>query len=188
MSPLPAGLKAELKKALKAARWEHTKGVARQAGLLAARHGVDPDRAELAGLLHDCGKALEREKMRPLLTRAGVDAQERLMPGLWHAPVGAYLARRHYGIRDGEILRAVRFHSTGAPRQTPLQRILFVADYTEPGRPWPEAKPLRALALKNLDQAYLEVLKLKLDDLIQRARPLHSRSVSAYHDALKSLR
>lgn len=184
MNGLTAGLKAELKRALKSARWEHTKGVARQAGLLAARHGVDPDRAELVGLLHDCGKALERDKMKPLLTRAGVDAQERALPALWHAPVGAYLARRQYGIKDAEMLRAIRFHSTGAPRQTTLQRILFVADYTEPGRPWPEAKPLRALALKDLDQAYLQVLKYKLEDLIQRERPLHPRSVRAYHDAL----
>jgi predicted HD superfamily hydrolase involved in NAD metabolism len=179
-----AGLSARLKTSLKRARWEHTRGVVKTADRLARLHGIDPDRARLAAWLHDCAKALDRESLRPLLGKAGADAEERALPALWHAPVGAYLARRDFGLHDREILSAIRHHSTGAPRQTPLQMALFVADYIEPGRPtWPELPALRRLARKDLRAAWSQVLRHKLMDLLARERPLHPRSLAAYHSA-----
>ena len=179
-----SALSRRLKSALKVARFAHTKGVVKTADRLARKHGVDPARARLAAWLHDCGKALDREAMQPLLRRARLDVQERALPALWHAPVGALLALRDYGLKDAEILRAIRFHSTGAPDQTRLQKLLFVADYIEPGRPlWDELPALRRLALKDLDAAWGQVLKHKLLDLLQRQRPLHPRSLAAYHAA-----
>jgi predicted HD superfamily hydrolase involved in NAD metabolism len=177
-------LAARLKAELKPARWDHTRGVLRTAERLAERHGVDPARARVAALLHDCGKALEREALKKLLKESGADAHEKALPALWHAPVGAWRARHVYGCRDAEILAAVRFHSTGAPGQSPLQKLLFVADYIEPGRPaWAELPALRALARRDLGAAWGQVLKFKLIDLLGRERPLHPRSLAAYHDA-----
>jgi predicted HD superfamily hydrolase involved in NAD metabolism len=179
-------LAARLKAALKSARYEHTRGVVKTARDLAKRFDVDPERAALAAWLHDCGKALDREAMRPLLRWAGVDRHEKDMPPLWHAPVGAYLARRDYGIQDPEILGAIRWHSTGAPGRTPLQKLLFVADYIEPGRPsWPELPALRRLARLDLNAAWTHAVRHKLIDLLQRGRPLHPRSLAAYHAALQ---
>lgn len=177
-----------LKSRLKAGRFKHTQGVVKTAAKLARRHGIGVKRVEIAAWLHDCGKTLDRAAMQRLLGVAKLDKHELAMPQLWHAPVGAYLARRDYGVVDSEILKAIRLHSTGAPNMTPLQKVLFVADYTEPGRPdWPELKALRALALKNLDLAFLEVLGYKMTDLLKHKRHLHRRSIDAYHFALKSL-
>jgi predicted HD superfamily hydrolase involved in NAD metabolism len=185
MQKLPALLKARFK----TGRFKHTQGVVRTAIRLAARHGASVERCEKAAWLHDCAKSLDRDAMKAFLTRAKADSLERRLPPLWHAPVGAYLARHEFGIKDREILQAVRFHSTGAPRMTRLQKILFVADYTEPGRPdWPELKELRPLSLKDLDLAFLEVLRHKMIDLLQNRRPLHPRSVEAYHFELLSPR
>ena len=183
---MPSQLEALLKTRLKAQRFKHTRGVAKTALKLAKLHGVAKAKAELAGWLHDCGKALERKQMKRLLTKSGADRDERSMPGLWHAPVGAWLARHEYQVKDSEVLRAIRFHSTGAPKMTKLQQVLFVADYIEPGRPrWPGLPALRRLAQKNLAAAYLGVLKAKISDLLASHRHLHPRSVAAYHDALK---
>jgi predicted HD superfamily hydrolase involved in NAD metabolism len=178
-------LAARLKSGLKSARYAHTLGVVKTARTLAKMHGVDPERAALAAWLHDWAKALDREAMKRLLVRAGVDRQERALPALWHAPVGAYLARRDFAVSDPEILRAIRFHTTGSPGQTPLQKLLFVADYIEPGRPkWPELPALRRLARRDLGAAWSQVLKEKLMDLILRGRPLHPRSLAAYNSSL----
>src|SRR5688572_23351807 len=98
-----------LKSRLKSGRFRHSEGVAQCAAKLAKRHGVNLMKVELASWLHDCAKALGREEMKLLLGAARVDAQERKMPPLWHAPVGAYLARRDYGVKDREILQAIRF-------------------------------------------------------------------------------
>jgi predicted HD superfamily hydrolase involved in NAD metabolism len=179
-------LAARLKKTFKSARFTHTRGVVKTIRSLAARHKVDPERAVKAAWLHDCAKALEREDMQPLLARAHLDAHEKALPALWHAPVGAFLARRDYGVKDLEILKAIRFHSTGAPGQTPLQKLLFVSDYIEPNRPaWPELPALRRLARRDLDAAWSQVLRHKLADLLRRGRPLHPRSLAAYNSSLK---
>lgn len=185
MSLDEGALRRRLRTALKEARYRHTEGVVATADKLAQRFGLPAARLRLAAWLHDCGKALEREAMRPLLRRAGADADERLLPALWHAPVGAWLARRDYGVDDREVLAAIRYHSTGAPGQTPLQMALFVADYIEPGRPaWPELPAIRRLARRDLKAAWACALKHKLMDLLERERPLHPRSLAAYHSAL----
>jgi predicted HD superfamily hydrolase involved in NAD metabolism len=177
-----------LKPQLKSGRFRHTQGVVRTAARLARRHKISVKRVEIASWLHDCAKGLDAGAMKSMRQGAKLDAFEMALPPLWHAPIGAYLAKKIYGVRDKEILQAIRFHSTGAPKMTPLQKALFVADYIEPGRPaWPELKPLRKLALKNLDLAFLEVLGHKMTDLLKHKRHLHPRSVSAYHFALKSL-
>jgi predicted HD superfamily hydrolase involved in NAD metabolism len=181
-------LAARLKSRLKPGRFRHTEGVVDAALKLAARHGISRKRAGLAAWLHDCAKALDLHEMKALLGTARADKFELKLPPLWHAPVGAWLARREYGVEDPEILKAIRYHSTGAPRMTALQKVLFVADYTEHGRPeWPELKGLRRLALKNLDAAFLEVMRYKMIDLLGHKRHLHPRSIDAYHDALISL-
>ncbi len=180
-------LKARLKSVLKPARYAHTRGVAATARSLALRHGIAPERAALAGWLHDCAKALERDALQRLLGPAGADAGERAVPALWHAPVGALLARREYGVRDPEVLRAIRLHTTGGPDPDPLAKVLFVSDFIEPGRPrWPELPALRRLARRDLDAAYFEVLRLKLLDLVSKGRPLHPRGLAAYHRHMES--
>jgi predicted HD superfamily hydrolase involved in NAD metabolism len=177
-------LAARLKTALKKARFEHTQGVVEMATRLAGWHRLPVERLRLAAWLHDCGKALEREDMLPLLRKAKADRHERALPALWHAPVGAWLAEHHYGLKDREILAAIRYHSTGAPEQTRLQMALFVADYTEPGRPsWPELPAMRRLARTDLRAAWAQGVKHKLVDLLERERPLHPRSLAAYHSA-----
>jgi predicted HD superfamily hydrolase involved in NAD metabolism len=185
--PAEGALEARLKAVLKRARFEHTRGVVRSIDKLARQHRLPTGRARVAAWLHDSGKALEREAMLPLLKKAKADAQERSLPALWHAPVGAWLAEHEYGLKDHELLHAIRFHSTGAPGQTRLQMALFVADYIEPGRPaWRELPALRRLARKDLRGAWAQVLKHKLADLIERERPLHPRSLAAYAAAFHS--
>lgn len=182
-----AVLRGRLRVALKSARFEHTQGVVDTAIKLARWHKVPEARLRQAAWLHDCGKALDRAAMQRLLRKAKADKAEQAMPALWHAPVGAWLAQQHYGLKDPEALAAIRFHSTGAPGQTPLQMALFVADYIEPGRPdWAELPALRRLARKNLKAAWAQVLKHKLADLIDRERPLHPRSLAAYHSAFSA--
>ena len=107
-----------LKAELKPRRVKHSLGVMHMAMLLADGYrNVPLEKARLAGLLHDCGR----------LAGAPNNA-------LGHAPAGALKARRDYGVADEEVLSAIRWHTTGRPGMTELEKIIYVADYIEPFR------------------------------------------------------
>ncbi len=159
-------LRKEMEKTQDKKRYEHTLGVTYTAASLAmCQQGAtleDVKRAEIAGILHDCAKCLSNEKKIKLCKKRGLEislAEER-NPFLLHAKTGAYLAREKYGISDEDILNAIRFHTTGRPGMSLLEKIIFVSDYIEPGRTHSARLPeLRRLAFLDLDKAFLEILK-----------------------------
>ena len=131
-----AKLRAQIKKVQDKKRYEHTLGVTYTAACLAMCYDIDTERAETAGLLHDCAKCLSNDKKVSLCKKQSIEINmtEAKNPFLLHAKAGAYLAEYKYGIRDEDILNAVRYHTTGRPGMSMLEKIVFIADYIEPGR------------------------------------------------------
>ena len=152
----------KLQQVLKPGRYRHTLGVADTAERMATVWHVSPAQARLAGLLHDCGK------------EAG-DA-------LSHGPIGARLACTDYGITDEEILSAIACHPTGKPHMSTLDKIIFIAEYIEPGRDQaPHLDELRKLAYEDLDLTLLKILKDTLDYLKASGKEIDTRSLDTYH-------
>jgi predicted HD superfamily hydrolase involved in NAD metabolism len=150
-----------LEKELDQKRFEHTKGVEYTAATLAFVHGMDPDKALYAGLLHDCAKGLSDEKKISLCEKNGIEITEveRANPGLLHAKLGAFLAETKYEITDENILNAIRFHTTGRPDMSLLEKIIFVADYIEPNRfKLPGLDIIRKMSYTDLDGAICLIL------------------------------
>lgn len=157
-----ARLRAQVKKTQDKKRFEHTLGVTYTAACLAMCYDIDTERAETAGLLHDCAKCLSNDKKISLCKKQSIEINmtEAKNPFLLHAKAGAYLAEHKYGIRDEDILNAVRYHTTGRPGMSMLEKIVFIADYIEPGRNHSARLPeLRKLAFQDLDKALVEILK-----------------------------
>ncbi len=149
-------------------RFIHTLGVQYTSACLAMCYGADVNKAQMAGLLHDCAKHMKPEKLLEISKKQGLKiskAQER-NPFLLHGRVGAYLARTKYGIKDEEILGAIEWHTTGRPEMTLLEKIIFTADYIEPGRNQaPNLEILRRLSFTDLNQAVCMILEQTLDYL-----------------------
>ena len=143
---------------LSAKRYGHTLRVASTAEVLARTHGLDTDRARLAGLLHDAAREITPKEFLDLAERWNlpVGEPERENPKLLHGPVAAELARRDLGVEDGEVLDAVREHTTGRPEMGPISLALFVADKIEPARDYPSVERVRRLAGKSLREAAAE--------------------------------
>ena len=179
-------LQALLRVQLKAARYEHTCGVVETADALAAAHGLDVHAARLAAWLHDSAKSLSAPRIKSLARSGGADAQELASPSLWHAPAGSVLAQRQFGVKDKAVLQAIRFHTTGTPDAGPLAKVVFVADYSEPGRRYEGTKKLRKLGMSDLNAAYREVLREKLAWVVHKRQSLHPRTVDAYNQAVRS--
>jgi len=175
------------------ARYAHGVRVARLAGRLAARHGLDPVRARTAGLLHDLARCWPPERLLAECAARGlpIGEFERRNPIVLHAPLGAELATERCAVEDPGVLEAIRSHTVAGVGLAPLAIVVYLADGLEPGRTYPERADLEALAFEDLDRAYDEVLRSTVIALTRRglevapqthaaiaARP-HGRTASA---------
>ena len=142
-------------------RYEHTLGVAYTAASLAMRHGADINNTLIAGYLHDCAKHLSDEKKLHFCKKHNISITdaETLNPSLLHAKVGGFIAMETYKVDDGDIINAIINHTTGRPEMTVLEKIIFIADYIEPGRKSaPNLAEIRKMAFTDLDKAMLMIL------------------------------
>lgn len=155
-------IKKSMEKTLDSKRYEHTIGVEYTAAALAMRYDVSIEDARIAGLLHDCAKCLSDEKRLSFCEKHNISINviERKNPSLLHAKVGSFLAMEEYHVENMEIISAILNHTTGRPGMTLLEKIIFIADYIEPGRKQaPNLLEIRKLAFVDLDKALIRILE-----------------------------
>ena len=160
-------------------RFTHTLGVANTAQRLAPNCGVDPLRARLAGLLHDCAKSMPLDEMRELVVRnlPDMDEEELETRAILHAPAGMVMARDLFGVRDPSILSAIRKHTVGDGDMSPMDALIYVSDFIEPGRePFPGLEKARKLAEKDIYKAMICCTRLTTKHLESQGKHVHPRS------------
>lgn len=151
-------LRESIKTYLSERRYLHVLGVEEVCHDLALIHEGDIQKACIAGLLHDCAKNLSDDELLQECKKYNLPITESEMraPYLLHAKLGAYYAKEKYGVTDEDILNAITYHTTGRPAMSKLEKIVYVADYIEPGRkPIPMLDKARQLAYTNLDEAVI---------------------------------
>lgn len=156
-------LRKKMEHELSSRRYLHTLGVSYTAACLAMAHGVDMESAMTAGMLHDCAKSLKGEEQIRICEKNHLEISEveRLNPSaLLHAKVGAYLAETRYGVTVPDVLNAIRYHTTGRPKMSKLEKILYIADYIEPGRKHvADLESIRKMAYRDLDGTMSKILE-----------------------------
>ena len=173
----------ELESELAYGRFVHTLDVAATASNLAMCYGADLDKAETAGLLHDCAKCMNLGKMLKMCDKAGVTISEyeRNSASLLHSKAGAVLAEFRYGVSDEDILNAIRYHTTGRPGMSLREKLVFVADYIEPGRDSaPNLPVVRKLAYESIDDCVLQILNDTLRYLATTGADVDPRTHKTY--------
>ena len=177
-----AAAKAELSK-----KWyRHTVSVAAAARRLARRFGESVEAAQIAAYLHDIAKELPAERLRQLADcgeLANLTDKKQAQPVL-HAFAGARIACERYGITDGDILNAIRYHTTGRPGMSRLEMIIFVADFISADRRQKTAEPVRRRAKQSLELAAAEELRLSIEYLNGKKAEIVPLTLAAY-DELK---
>ena len=180
-------IKAELRKILSEKRYVHSLGVADEAKKLAAKYGVDENRAYIAGLVHDCAKEVPPQDMEGILKKkygVSVDSMSKLTPKILHGVLGACEAQSKFGIYDPEILDAVKYHTTGKGNMSMLAKIIYIADYIEPNRDFDGVRELRSLAYRDIDEAIIKGIDYTIKDLIKRGLLLHPDTIHARNDLI----
>lgn len=175
-----------LSRELRPARFRHSRDVSQTAVRLAERWEADVEKARIAGILHDCARNLKGSELLKTAQEYGLvpNRMELLQPALIHAALGSLIAERRFGVRDSEILQAIRRHTTGASRMTLLDKIIYLADCIEPGRSFPGAERIRELSGKNLDQALLAAYEHSIRFVVANGGILHPDTVEGRNDLL----
>jgi predicted HD superfamily hydrolase involved in NAD metabolism len=140
----------------------HSIEVSKQAAWLAKFYSCDEDKARVAGLLHDCCKCIKHTEMLEIIERSGIELtdDEQSCKKVWHAIAGRYYAESELGIKDADILDAIRYHTTGRANMSVFEKIIYVADLTSADRNFPDIDEVRELSSKNLDAVILISCKL----------------------------
>jgi len=172
-------------------RYWHSISVAFTAASLAMNYHFDsPDRAEIAGLLHDCAKCIPDEDKYAMCHEYGIflDQVDYENPALLHAKLGAEIVADKFGVLDREIQDAIRTHTTGAPDMTMLQKIIYVADYIEPNRDdiIMHLDQIQELAFKDIDEAVYVISGNTLKYLESKGRTIDP-ATKATHEFYKKL-
>ena len=167
-------------------RLEHVLRVEEECRSLAELFSLPPkERRELsiAALLHDLTKHRSIEDQLSLFTRYGVSITEADMrsPKTLHAVTGAYLARERFPDWVSEtVFTAILQHTTAAPDMSLPSKLLYLADYIEPGRTYPSCVSLRRAFYDGLPSApdpmahLNRILLLSLDQTIAELRAEHA--------------
>ncbi len=165
---------------LSSERIAHTAGCEHEAVQLAKLWGEDPEKAAVAGILHDSTKNLRYDEQLILCDKYGIilDNAQKENPKLLHAITGAALAKDMFGVSE-EISQAIRWHTTGKPDMTTLEKIIYLADYIEPTRNFDGVEQLRELAYEDLDKALALGLEMSLEELRRQNVEPHRDTVEA---------
>ena len=154
-------------------RQAHSIRVANLAAARALKLKLPERPAIAAALFHDCGKNLSPDS--PYLEGFVLpNAWGEVPKSVWHQYAGAYVAEKYFGVTDEDVLNAIRYHTSGRPNMSELEKLIFLADMLEEERCYEGVEKLRRLFWQgeNLDDCLetalfetLEFLKTKKADV-----------------------
>ncbi len=152
-------MKNILEKSIGEKRYIHSLGTMEEAVRLSILYGADKEKARIAGLLHDCGKSMEKND------------------NLTHAVKSAKLAKSVYHVDDDDILNAILYHTTGRENMAILEKIIYIADKTEPCRKYDGVEDLRKLVDLNINDALIYSLERTIEYVEQKNQDLDIESI-----------
>ncbi|WP_405376504.1 nicotinate (nicotinamide) nucleotide adenylyltransferase [Pseudobutyrivibrio sp.] len=184
-------LSQEMNKELKSSRYVHTLGVATTAYSLALKWNYPAYTAMVAGILHDCAKCISDEKRISVCEKNNIPIRdiEYKYPHLLHGKVGAFYCKNKYDVFDDQIAHAIEVHTTGCPGMNLLDKIIFVADYIEPGRDkQPRLDILRSVAYEDLDKCVFMILEDTVNYLNENPEMVDSTTIDTYNYYLNEMK
>ena len=163
-------------------RFAHSLAVADRAEELAQKYGADPALARTAGILHDIMKDTPSNVQLQIQKEFGIlmDTVTVASPQLWHAVTGAAFLEQVLKLPE-EVVREVRYHTPARADMTPLERVVYLADFTSADREYPDVDTMRALSDTDPDAAMRYALSYTITDLIRKEKAVHPDTLHAYN-------
>lgn len=179
-----------LKGMLPERRLKHSLNVSKCAVELSEIYKCDKEKAEIAGLVHDCAKYFTDEQIEDSIKRFNVelDPLEVNNIALSHSVIGSYVAVDIFNIKDEEIINAIKYHTTGKENMSLLEKIIYIADLIEEDRNFPRVEELRELTYSGkLEEALLLSFNNTIKFVIDNNQLIHPRTIKARNYILEEL-
>lgn len=173
-------IKNKLQNTLDRSRFNHCLLVKTTAVKLAKIHGVNVKKAALAGFLHDCAKWMTKKQLIADAKKFRIKTDNfllKIQPKLLHAPVSAVIAKKHYGVKGKDVLRAIAGHTSGRENMTLLEKIIYLADHTEPQRRYNNVDRARSLSRSNIDRAIALIATEMIRSLLKKNLPIYEQTI-----------
>ena len=114
-------------------RFNHILGVVKRAEEYAKIYDINIEDAKIAAILHDIAKEYSIQKSYEILEKYGYDLDEieKENFNLIHGKVAGVIAKNEYKLSD-DIVNAISYHTTGRKNMSILEKVIYLADATEP--------------------------------------------------------
>lgn len=141
-------------------RLNHSIQVAKLAMTIAKFNKLEhPEKYYFTGLLHDIGKTPNFSGDEAVeFMKKHFPKYVNLPKFAYHQFIGAYLAEHEFGIKDKEILDAIKCHCTGDENMSTLAMVVYASDKIEPTREF-DSRWLINSCLKDWKQGFLDTLE-----------------------------
>jgi nicotinate-nucleotide adenylyltransferase len=189
-------LRESLKTKMSGFRLAHTLGVEE----MAVRIGeiYCPEKLNIlrsAALLHDMTKELSSAAQKELFEKHGIEISEDVQnsPPTQHAITAALeIPERYPEFANGEVISAVRYHTTGRADMSLCEKIIYLSDYIDFTRTYSDCKALREMFWSacpekmgkkereiHLDRVVLTCLEMTIEDLNESSRYVSRETIEA---------
>ncbi len=185
-------LRGEISKHISGKRLLHTYAVENEIKRLGQIFGFDEAdiiKLRISALLHDITKEIPTEKQIEFCEERGIKVTEddKKSPKLFHSLTGAHLARELYpDLIDQTVFGAILYHTSGRPNMTLFEKLLYLADYIEETRTFPDCITLRnyfysanEFTEEHLNKTLLLSYDMTVKNLIDEGKTIHPTTISA---------
>ncbi|MCI8632689.1 MAG: HD domain-containing protein [Lachnospiraceae bacterium] len=172
---------AWLSKRLKPKRITHTLGVEETAVALARIWENDVYEASLAALLHDNAKNLDTQFLYEICQKEYPSFSLSLeYASVLHAFAGASIAAKRYPMLSEDIIYAICYHTTARPHMSLLEKIIYAADFAEPGRESiPGLEIIRERLFIDLEAGIRQILQQTVSYVNLKKKKIHPLTLDA---------
>ena len=167
-------IKEEIKNKLSTYRYQHSINVMEEAVKLARYYGVDEDKCKICALTHDMAKEFSEEENKRFIEKYELpeDILLKENKNLLHGYIAAIIVKEKYGFTD-DMVKAIKYHSTGYVGMDMLAKIIYLADKIEKGKNYPGIEEERYYAYKDIDKAIVICLCNQIKKLVKEDKKVN---------------
>ena len=162
-------------------RFKHCESVVKRAIEYAQIYNVDIETTKLVAISHDIAKELTNEEINYYIQKYNIvlDDIEKMNRDLVHAKIGSYICKNEFNFTD-DMVNAVRYHTTGRPNMSILEKIINLADATEENKTYCASNYVD-IVKKDINQGMIEISKWGMKKLLDNNKLIHLDTIECYN-------